>query len=110
LAHAVIYLATAPKSNSVIAALGSAMRDVREAAAGEVPLHLRDSSYHGAKGLGHGKGYVYPHDDPRGWVPQQYRPEELAGRRYYHPSGHGAEAAFRERAEREPGGEQEGEG
>jgi putative ATPase len=110
LAHAVIYLATAPKSNSVIAALGAAMRDVREAPAGEVPLHLRDSSYHGAKGLGHGKGYVYPHDDPRGWVPQQYRPEELAGRRYYHPGGHGAEAAIRKRSEPEPGVDEEEDG
>jgi putative ATPase len=108
LAHAVIYLATAPKSNSVIAALGAAMRDVREAPAGEVPVHLRDSHYPGAKGLGHGKGYVYPHDDPRGWVPQEYRPEGLAARRYYHPSGHGAEAALREGAAREPGGDEEG--
>ncbi|MGH9036489.1 MAG: replication-associated recombination protein A [Acidimicrobiia bacterium] len=109
LAHAVIYLATAPKSNSVIAALGSAMRDVREAPAGEVPMHLRDASYPGAKGLGHGKGYVYPHADPRGWVPQQYRPEELTGRRYYHPSGHGAEAALGERVV-DGGGEEEEEG
>jgi putative ATPase len=110
LAHAVLYLATAPKSNSVITALGAAMRDVREMPAGEVPPHLRDSHYFGAKGLGHGKGYVYPHDDPRGWVPQQYRPEGLAGRRYYHPSGHGDEAALRERGEREPGGDGEEEG
>jgi putative ATPase len=103
LAHAVIYLATAPKSNSVIAALGAAMRDVREAPAGEVPMHLRDSSYFGAKGLGHGKGYVYPHNDPRGWVPQQYRPESVAGRRYYHPGGHGAEAALAPPGDAEPG-------
>jgi putative ATPase len=103
LAHAVIYLATAPKSNSVIAALSAAMRDVREAPAGEVPLHLRDSHYFGAKGLGHGKGYVYPHDDPRGWVPQQYRPESVAGRRYYHPGGHGAEAALQAPGDDEPG-------
>ncbi len=103
LAHAVIYLATAPKSNSVIAALGAAVRDVREAPAGEVPPHLRDSHYFGAKGLGHGKGYVYPHDDPRGWVPQQYRPEGVAGRRYYHPSAHGAEAAFSAPGGGEPG-------
>ncbi|MGH8992817.1 MAG: replication-associated recombination protein A [Acidimicrobiia bacterium] len=94
LAHAVIYLATAPKSNSVITALGAAMRDVREAPAGEVPVHLRDSHYQAAKGLGHGKGYAYPHDDPRGWVPQQYLPEGVARRRYYHPSAHGAEAAL----------------
>jgi len=111
LAHAVLYLATAPKSNSVITALGSAMRDVREAPAGEVPMHLRDAHYQGAKGLGHGKGYLYPHDDPRGWVPQQYRPEELADRRYYHPSGHGAEAALRAPVEGELGeNEQEEEG
>jgi putative ATPase len=103
LAHAVVYLATAPKSNRVTAALGAARRDAREGPAGEVPLHLRDASYYAAKGLGHGKGYRYPHDDPRGWVPQQYRPEEVAGRRYYDPSHHGDEAAVRERMERGEG-------
>jgi putative ATPase len=100
LAHAVVYLATAPKSNRVTAALGAARRDAREGPSGEVPVHLRDASYQGAKGLGHGKGYRYPHDDPRGWVPQDHRPEEVAGRRYYDPSHHGAEAAVRERMER----------
>lgn len=66
-----------------------------------MPVHLRDASYFGAKGLGHGKGYAYPHDDPSGWVPQEYRPEEVAGRRYYDPSHHGAEAAVKERMDRE---------
>jgi putative ATPase len=65
-----------------------------------VPTHLRDASYRGASSLGHGEGYDYPHDDPRGWVPQQYRPPELAGRRYYEPSGLGAEAEVADRLAR----------
>jgi putative ATPase len=70
----------------------NARQDAREGPAGEVPNHLRDSHYQGAKSLGHGKGYLYPHDDPRGWVPQDYLPESVRGRRYYEPSEHGAEA------------------
>jgi putative ATPase len=105
LAHAVVYLATAPKSNRVTAALGAARKDAREGPGGEVPVHLRDASYYAAKGLGHGKGYRYPHEDPRGWVPQEYRPEEVAGRRYYDPSHHGAEAAVRESLRQQEGGE-----
>jgi putative ATPase len=85
LAQAVIHLALAPKSNSVIAALGAAMEDVRERRAGRVPVHLRDAHYPGARRLGHGDGYVYPHDVPEGWVDQEYRPEEVADREYYRP-------------------------
>lgn len=66
-----------------------------------MPAHLRDAHYSGAKQLGHGKGYQYPHDAPAGWVPQQYLPDELAGRTYYEPTPHGAEgrlvARWRER-------------
>jgi putative ATPase len=91
LAQAVIHLATAPKSNSVITSLGRAQEDVRTRPAGEVPAHLRDAHYKGAATLGHGQGYAYPHDDPRGWVPQQYRPAELEGQPYYEPSPHGYE-------------------
>jgi putative ATPase len=91
LAHAVIYLAQAPKSNRVILALGRASDDVRSGRGGEVPMHLRDASYRGAAKLGHGRGYDYPHDDPRGWVRQEYRPPGVAGRVYYEPSEHGAE-------------------
>jgi putative ATPase len=91
LAEAVIYLARAPKSNSVIVALGRAQEDVRSGAPQEVPTHLRDSHYKGAATLGHGAGYNYPHDDPSGWVPQQYRPQALEGHVYYEPSGHGAD-------------------
>lgn len=97
LAHATVYLATAPKSNRVTVALGRAEADVRDQPRGDVPSHLRDSHYKGAGELGHGAGYRYPHDDPRGWVAQQHRPEHLAGRVYYEPSPHGAEEEIAER-------------
>jgi len=97
LAQAVIHLAAAPKSNSVIVALGRAQEDVRNGPRGEVPTHLRDAHYGGAQALGHGKGYRYPHDDPRGWVAQEYRPPEVADNVYYEPSTHGAEVALSER-------------
>jgi putative ATPase len=97
LAHAVVHLASAPKSNRVTIALGRAMADVREIAGGEVPTHLRDAHYRGATSLGHGQGYEYPHDHPEGWVDQQYRPAELEGRVYYEPSTHGAEDRVRTR-------------
>jgi putative ATPase len=90
LAHAVIYLATAPKSNSVITALGAAMDDVRDRPAGSVPAHLRDAHYPGAARLGHGDGYVYPHDEAGGWVEQQYRPDDH-DERYWQPTGRGSD-------------------
>jgi putative ATPase len=96
LSHAVIHLATAPKSNSVISAIGKARADVKDGPSGEVPLHLRDAHYQGAKSLGHGKGYEYPHDDPRGWNEQAYRPEELAAHVYYEPTEHGREGRIRD--------------
>jgi putative ATPase len=97
LAHAVTYLATAPKSNSTTVALGRAQADVSERPAGPVPAHLRDAHYRAAKHLGHGAGYEYPHDHPSGWVPQEYRPDEVAGRTYYEPSAHGEEREIGER-------------
>ena len=87
LAHATIYLATAPKSNSVYTAISRAMEDAPGAE--PVPLHLRDASYRGAKQLGHGEGYRYPHDFPGHAVEQEYRPTTFQGKRYYEPSGHG---------------------
>jgi putative ATPase len=84
LAHATIYLATAPKSNAVVKAIGAARRDVRERGAVRPPKSLRDTHYRGAKKLGHGEGYVYPPDDPAGYD-VDYLPEELRGRRYYEP-------------------------
>jgi putative ATPase len=89
LAQAVVHLANAPKSNSVTTALGKARADVAEMSAGAVPRHLRDASYRGAARLGHGKGYIYPHNEPGGWVAQQYRPPELEGRTYWEPTGRG---------------------
>ena len=97
LAHAVVRLATAPKSNRVTLALGRAAADARTAGAGEVPMHLRDAHYQGARSLGHGDGYQYPHDDPDGWVAQEHRPAEVAGNVYYEPSDHGAEARLADR-------------
>jgi putative ATPase len=90
LAHAVVYLATAPKSNSAATALWAAQAEVRDEPAGAVPRHLRDASYPGAAKLGHGKGYVYPHDEPGGWVDQQYRPDEREDV-YWRPTGRGGD-------------------
>jgi putative ATPase len=97
LAQCVVYLASAPKSNRVTVALGRATDDVRAGTRGEVPNHLRDgSSPNAAARLGE-VPYRYPHDDPAGWVDQQYRPAELEDHRYYEPSEHGAEAEIAQR-------------
>jgi putative ATPase len=88
LAHATIYLARAPKSNSVIAALGAASRAVGEHGALRPPKPLRDAHYRGAKKLGHGEGYVYPPNDPSGYD-VDYLPDELKGSTFYEPSGSG---------------------
>jgi len=99
LAQAVVHLATAPKSNRVMVALSRAHEDVQRLPAGAVPARLRDGSYYGARRIGHGEGYEYPHEEARGWVRQEYRPPEVAGRRYYEPSDHGAEAEVKRRLE-----------
>ncbi|WP_313410316.1 replication-associated recombination protein A [Aeromicrobium sp.] len=100
LAQAVIHLATAPKSNSVIKAIDAAMADVRAGKVGAVPPALRDAHYSGAKKLGHGHDYVYAHDDPRGVVGQQYAPDDVDGSDYYRPGPHGAEGAIADRLAR----------
>jgi putative ATPase len=89
LAHAAIYLARAPKSNASYVALKEATRDVRERGNVRPPKALRDGSWYGRR-LGHGKGYVYPHDDPAGFE-ADYLPDELRGTTYYRPSGSGEE-------------------
>ncbi len=101
LTQAVVHLATAPKSNSLTTARAAAKSAAQSAGTGEVPMHLRDAHYSGAAGLGHGKGYRYPHNDPAGWVDQQYRPPEVADQVYYTPSDHGAEPARWERWSKE---------
>jgi putative ATPase len=100
LAQAAVHLATAPKSNAVILGIEAAMADVRAGLAGPVPRHLRDAHYPGSRGLGHGVGYSYPHDDIRGVVTQQYAPDEVAGRDYYRPTTHGAERSVGDRLAR----------
>jgi putative ATPase len=90
LAQAAIYLARAPKSNAVIKALGEAAADVREHGQARPPDELRDAHYRGAKKLGRGEGYVYPHSDPRGFE-VDHLPEPLKGKQYYRPSGYGEE-------------------
>jgi putative ATPase len=92
LAQAVIHLALAPKSNAVIVAVDAALDDVRRGLAGPVPSYLRDTHYKGAQQIGHGKGYVYPHDVPGGVAAQQYAPDAVADRTYYRPTRYGAES------------------
>src|SRR5690348_8073341 len=96
LAHAVVALALAPKSNAVTVAINEARADVRAGLAGAVPAHLRDAHYPGSKKLGHGKGYVYAHDVPSGVAEQQYAPDAVDGKQYYRPTTHGREAAYAE--------------
>jgi putative ATPase len=95
LAQAAIYLARAPKSNASYTAIKEATRDVQELGNVRPPKMLRDASIAAQKKRGHGKGYVYPHDDPRGFE-LDYLPEELRDRRYYRPSGSGEEASGEE--------------
>jgi putative ATPase len=104
LAHAVVYLATAPKSNTTMAGLSRALDDVRTRQAGAVPGHLRSIHPYQRNKLKEGGGYRYPHNDPSGFVPQEYRPPELAGemgtperRVYYRPSPHGHEEQIGQR-------------
>jgi putative ATPase len=96
LAHAAIYIATAPKSNRAYAAINAAMSDVTKGRTLPVPKHLRSSSFTGAESLGNGKGYQYPHDYEDGFVPQRCLPEG-EGRIYYEPTTHGLEARVKER-------------
>lgn len=96
LAEAVILLCTAPKSNSVVMAIDSAMADVKEGNTGDIPPHLKDGHYQGAQKLGHAVGYQYPHDFPGHYFPQQYLPDELKDKVYYRYGDNKAEQAARE--------------
>jgi putative ATPase len=100
LAHAVVYLATAPKSNTVMSALARARGDVEGKPAGAVPAPLKSVHPYQARKMKEGGGYAYPHNDPSGFVRQEHRPPEVAGRVYYRPSPHGQEAAIAERLRR----------
>ncbi len=87
LANAIIELALSPKSNAAYLAIDKALSDIQSGKTGDVPDHLRDSHYKGAAELGHGKGYIYPHDFDNDWVPQQYLPEKISQTQYFSPKG-----------------------
>jgi putative ATPase len=97
LAQAAVYLALAPKSNASYRGLGAATAEVRERGAKPPPDYLRDAHYPGARKLGRGTGYVYPHDEPGGVAGQPLMPEELRGVRFYEPTDRGFEAELRRR-------------
>jgi putative ATPase len=96
LGQAVIYMATAPKSNASALAIWGAMKDVRDGRTLPVPKHLKDAHYAAAAKLGHGVGYRYPHDHAKGYVQQEYLGVEKT---YYEPTDHGHEAAIKARME-----------
>ncbi len=100
LSEAVVYLATAPKSNASYLAIDRAIADVRAGKIGRVPVHLRDAHYAGAKKIGHGKGYRYPHNADVGVLTQQYAPDELLRTEYYLPTDHGNEREVAARLEK----------
>ena len=96
LAQAVSYVASAPKSNAAVEAIGKAAKAVEETGNLPIPVHLQDAHYKGASKLGHGTGYLYAHDYPNHYVKQQYLPYELSGREFYRPSGNGYEVKIKE--------------
>ena len=96
LSQAALYVATAPKSNRAYVGIDKALSDIRNKEIGAVPLHLKDSHYGGAKALGHGKTYLYPHDYPGGHVDQTYLPEGMEDRVYYEPTEHGYEKKIKD--------------
>ena len=101
LSQAVIYVATAPKSNSAITTIDKAINDIeREGKSFPVPVHLKDSHYRDASKYGFGKDYKYPHEFQGHYVEQNYLPDELKGRIYYEPDGQGKEAEIKERLEK----------
>ena len=101
LSQAVIYVATAPKSNSAITTIDKAIHDIeKDGKSFPVPVHLKDSHYRDASKYGFGKNYKYPHEFPGHYVEQNYLPDELKGRIYYEPDGQGKEAEIKERLEK----------
>lgn len=99
LSQAASYVASAPKSNAACNAVFDAMEVVKTTTT-TVPVHLQDKHYGGAEKLGHGVGYLYAHDFPEHYVKQQYLPDELVGRTFYHPSENGYEKQIGERLRR----------
>lgn len=100
LAQAVIYIATAPKSNAAIMAIDKAMETVKDQTTAPVPSHLQDAHYKSAGKLGHGIGYKYSHDYPNHYVRQQYLPDTLVGTQFYEPTDMGYEKNIKEHMRR----------
>jgi putative ATPase len=100
MAQAVTYLATAPKSNASYIGIDAAMAEVRKSGALPVPLHIRNAPTRLMKDLGYHKGYHYAHDYAEGYVAQEYLPDQLKGRKFYDPAGHGYEKTIKERQDR----------
>ncbi|AEO93341.1 clamp loader of DNA polymerase [Bacillus phage G] len=96
MSQAIIYICESPKSNAVYRAIDRAINDVNNKELGEVPLSLRDTHYKGAKDFGHGEGYIYPHNIPGNWLPQQYAPDNIHGSDYYKPTNNGFEIKVKE--------------
>ena len=105
LAEAALYVALAPKSNSVLKGIDGALSDIKKGHVGPVPLHLKDSHYKGAEKLGYGKGYLYPHQFPGHFVKQQYLPDKLINKKYYYPSSEGLEKNLKSKYPFEEDGE-----
>jgi putative ATPase len=99
MAQAVTYLATAPKSNASYRGIDEALAEVRNSGALPVPLHIRNAPTRLMKDLGYGKEYKYAHNYAEGYVAQEYLPDQLKGRKFYDPAGHGYEKTIRERME-----------
>lgn len=97
LAQAAIYIATAPKSNACYMGIDKALEDIKTMEIGKVPSHLRDGSYPGAKKLGHGLNYKYPHDYKNSYIEQQYLPDDFEGKKYYNPTDNGYEKEIRKK-------------
>ena len=97
LAEAALYIATAPKSNSVFKGIDTAFSAVENERAEPVPPHLRGTGYQGAAALGHGQGYQYPHHYPGGYVEQNYLPDNMKGRVFYEPSENGLELVIKKK-------------
>nr|WP_026681247.1 replication-associated recombination protein A [Priestia megaterium] len=89
LAVAIVELCLSPKSNTAYKALDAALADIRQGKSGDIPLHLKDSHYQGAKSLGRGNEYKYPHNYDNGWIDQQYLPNSIKNKQYYHPKATG---------------------
>jgi putative ATPase len=107
LSQVTAYLAAAAKSNAATIAIGRAMEDIKTRGAAPVPAHLRDTHYQGSKKLGHGQGYLYPHDFPGNYIPQEYAPEDACSGPYYEPTDNGQEAKIKARMESRKGEKQD---